>query len=296
MMKKLLHEPLMHFLVAGALLFLFYGYTDRSDKPNDAQINVGSAQIERIQTAWEKQWRRLPTDKELQRLIEQFIQEEVLYREALALGLEKDDTIIRRRLAQKMRFLIQDIADQNQPKEADLKAFFEENQELFKSPARISFTHVYFNPDRRGAAAVEDARQVIESLKANSVDRAPDRGDPFMLHHDYVEISQQQATRLFGRQFAENLFTFRPGPWQGPIRSGYGIHLVRILEYVPARMPEFAEVVDRVRQDYKDRQRRKANDEAIKNLKARYRIVIDTKAVKRGGSQAALLTPSGGPS
>ena len=123
-MKKLLREPLVHFLVAGAILFVFYGYKGRNDKPDDARITVGPAQIQRIQAAWEKQWRRLPTDEELQKLIEQFIQEEVLYREALALGLENDDTIVRRRLAQKMKFLIQDIADQRQPTEGELKALF----------------------------------------------------------------------------------------------------------------------------------------------------------------------------
>lgn len=293
MMKKLLREPLIHFLVAGALLFLFYGYVGGSDnKPEGAQVTVGPAQIERIQAAWEKQWHRLPTEEELQRLIEQFVQEEVLYREALSLGLEKDDTIVRRRLAQKMRFLIQDIADQRQPEEAELTAFFHENREKFKSPPRISFTHVYFNADRRGAATVEDARQVLASLEENGVERAPDHGDPFMLHHDYVEITQQEAARLFGRRFAEDLFASNPGPWQGPLRSGYGIHLVRIVEFVPARMPEFSEVEDRVRQEFMDIQRRKANQEAIKSLKARYRIVIDREALKEEGLQAAALETS----
>lgn len=285
-MKKLLHEPLLHFVVVGVLLFLFYGYVGESDKTNDAQIIVGSAEIERMQTAWEKQWRRLPTGEELQNLIEQFIQEELLYREALTLGLEKDDTIIRRRLAQKMKFLIQDIADQRQPAEAELTAFFDENREQFKSPAQISFTHVYFNPDRRGAKAVEDAYQVLENLKESSFEQGPDHGDPFMLHHDYVEISQQEAARLFGRQFAEDLFKLRPGSWQGPIRSGYGIHLVRVKEYVPARVPNFSEVKDRVHQEYMDRQRRKTNEEALRDLKTRYRIEVDAEAVKQGGSQA----------
>ena len=114
-----------------------------------------------------------------------------------------------------------------------------------------------------------------------------------MLHHDYVEISQQEAARLFGQQFAENLFTLRPGLWQGPISSGYGTHLVRIVEYVPERVPQFAEVADHVRQEFKDSQRRKANDEAIKNLKTRYRIEIDAEAMKRGGSQAGYTETFG---
>lgn len=292
-MKAIFREPLLHFLIIGALLFVLYGYVGDDSEPDNASIVVGKARIERIQTAWEKQWRRLPTEDELEKLVEQFVQEEVLYREALAMGLEKDDTIVRRRLAQKTRFLIQDIADQNQPEEADLKAFFEEGRDLYKTPARMSFTHVYFNSDRRGAAAIEDARQVLGGLNTADVDRAPDRGDPFMLHYDYVEVSQQEAMRLFGTRFADELFALRPGSWQGPIRSGYGIHLVRISEYVPERMPEFSEVVERVRQEYLDRQRRKANEDAIKSLKARYKIEIDVEAMKREGAQTTSLESSG---
>ena len=292
-MKRLLREPLVHFLAAGALLFVYYGFAGGGDKPDDARIVVGAAQIERIQDAWSKQWRRLPTEAELQGLIEEFIQEEVLYREALALGLEADDSIIRRRLAQKMRFLIQDIADQNRPEQVELLAFFEERREQFQSPAFISFTHVYFNPDQRGADAAHDARRVLDGLNASGVTRAPEHGDLFMLHRDYVEISQQEASRLFGREFAESVFALRPGSWQGPIRSGYGIHLVRVSAYVPARMPEFAEVEERVRLEYMESQRRKANEAAIEGLKARYRITVDLEAAKRAGSAATPRTPAG---
>lgn len=294
-MKNLLKEPLFHFLLIGLGLFFIFDLTGQQHRAgsNDASIVVGTAQIERIQDVWEKQWRRQPTEKELHGLIERFIQEEVLYREALAIGLEKDDTIIRRRLVQKMRFLIQDIADQNQPEEAELKAFFEENREQFKSLARISFAHIYFNPDHRGATAVKDALQVLDNLKANNIERASGHGDPFMLQHDYVEITRQEASRLFGSSFADDLFALRSGPWQGPIRSGYGIHLVRVGAYIPAHMPEFTEVKDRVRQEYIDIQRRKSNDKAIKDLKARYRIVIEEDSLKEAGIQATSLAQSG---
>ncbi len=290
-MKTLLREPLVHFLVAGTLLFVLYGYWGDDVEFDKAQITVSSAQIEQIRGAWKKQWRRPPTEQELQNLIEKFIEEEVLYREALAMGLEKDDIIVRRRLAQKMRFLIQDIADQSQPNEDQLKAFYEATREPYRMPARVSFTHVYFSPDRRDAAVVKDARDALEKLKTSGVERAPDRGDPFMLHHDYADISRPEAARLFGGTFADNIFGLKPGQWQGPIRSGYGVHLVRVSDYVPSRVPEFAEVKERVQQAYTNAQRRKANKAAIKELKVRYGIVIDKKAMTSRDKQASASTP-----
>lgn len=292
-MKKILREPLLHFLLAGAILFVVWGYWGNDSEPDNEQIIVGSAQIEQIKDAWEIQWRREPTEEELDSLIEQFIEEEALYREALAMGLEKDDTIIRRRLAQKMRFLIQDITDQNQPKEAELNVFFKKSQEQFRSPARISFTHIYFNQDQRENTALKDAGEVLVRLQSSNPERAPELGDPFMLNHAYAEITQQETAKLFGKTFAEELFTLASGSWQGPIRSGYGIHLVRLVDHTPSRIPEFSEVASQVREEYINVQRQKANEEAISALKDRYEIVVDVDALKRKGSQGASLSPSG---
>ncbi len=281
-MKKILREPLSHFLIAGMILFGFWGtWGDRSELDSD-RIRVGSARIEQIKTAWKKQFSRAPTEKELDNLIEQFVQEEVLYREALALGLEKEDSIVRRRLAQKMRFLIQDVSDRDLPQEAELNEFFEKNRQRFRSPARISFTHIYFNRDRRGNNALNDAENMLIGLQASHRERAPEKGDPFMLNHDYVRVSRQETTRLFGKAFAKGLFVLKSGPWQGPIPSSYGVHLVRIAEHIPARLPEFSEVAERVRQEFINNRRRKANEEAIKKLKEGYKIVIDPNA--GGGS------------
>jgi hypothetical protein len=292
-MKKILREPLLHFLVAGMILFVFWGYWGDNSEPDSEQIIVGSAEIERIEDTWKTQWRREPTEEELESLIERFIEEEVLYREALAMGLEKEDTIIRRRLAQKMQFLIQDIADQSQPDEAELNVFFEESQEQFREPARISFTHIYFNQDQPKNTGLRDAGEALVKLQSSALERAPEQGDPFMLNHDYAKITQRETAKLFGKTFAEELFTLTPGPWQGPIRSGYGIHLVRVVDYIPSRIPEFSEVAEQVRQGYINMRRQKANEEAIKALMDRYEIVIDVNASKREGSQTAALSPSG---
>ena len=127
-MKTVLREPLLQFLVAGLILSVFWGAWGNNPGSDNEQIIVGSARIEQIKSAWKKQWRRQPTEQELESLIEKFVQEEVLYREALNMGLEEDDSIIRRRLAQKMQFLIKDIADRKPPEEAELMAFFNQNR------------------------------------------------------------------------------------------------------------------------------------------------------------------------
>lgn len=274
-MKKVLREPLLHFLIIGVILFALWGVWGDNAESDREQITVDSARIGQIRDTWKKQWRREPTEKELKSLIARFILEEVLYREALNMGLEKEDSIIRRRLAQKMQFLIQDIADRKPPEEAELKAFFNQNPERYQSPARISFTHVYFNRERRKNTILNDAREALVGLQTRNPERAPEKGDPFMLNLDYVRVSKQETARLFGKSFAEDLFALKPGPWQGPIQSGYGVHLVRLVEHIPARLPEFSEVAGRVRQEYIIDQRRKANKETVRALKDRYKIVIE---------------------
>jgi peptidyl-prolyl cis-trans isomerase C len=274
-MKKLLREPLLHFLLIGILLFLFWSIWGRASDVGSDRIIVDTSQVNRIKDAWSAQWKRSPTPSELENLIQEYIQEEILYREAVAMGLDNEDTIVRRRLAQKMRFLIQDVADRQQPDEKALRDFFSDNQVLFRQPARVSFTHIFFSQDRRAGKALIDARSTLEKLRTSKKQRAPALGDPFMLNYDYAQVTQQEAAKLFGQYFAEQLFDLQPGKWQGPIRSGYGIHLVRLVDVIPARTPDFTEVVKQVSEQYAAYQRQKMNDAAMKQLRNRYEIIID---------------------
>ena len=175
-----------------------------------------------------------------------------------------------------MQFLIQDVADRRQPEEAELKEFFYKNREQFQSPVRISFSHVYFTQDHRGQAALKKVEDVFKKLQTDNPQRAPELGDPFMLNYDYVKISQPKTAGLFGNAFADQLFKLRPGSWHGPIRSGYGIHFVRLLDFIPVRNPDYSEVAEHVRREYVSLQRKKANTEAIKVLKDRYKIGVET--------------------
>ncbi|MDH3809589.1 MAG: peptidylprolyl isomerase, partial [Desulfuromonadales bacterium] len=265
--------PLLHFLVIGVVIFAVFSIANKEEAAvGGNKIVVSSAETERLSDAWSKRMNRPPTEIELQGLIEAFIKEEVYYREALALGLDQDDTIIRRRLMQKMEFLSNDLAELDQPDESALNKYFLENQEKYRLPAQISFTHIYFSIDKRGARALEDSKRVLTEL---DVPRAPERGDSFMMEYDFVKETPSEVARSFGSGFAEQLFTLETNTWQGPVASGYGFHLVRISEKIDARMPELASVIDKVRTDFMFEQRQKINKEIYEKFKARYEIVIE---------------------
>jgi peptidyl-prolyl cis-trans isomerase C len=277
-MKKLFKEPLIHFLVIGALIFVIFAVVNKEEIAVDGRkIIVSAGDMERLSASWSKKWNRSPTEQELDGLVESYIREEVYYREALALGLDQDDTILRRRLMQKMEFLSNDLADLNNPDETALNDYFLANSDKYELPARISFTHVYFSPDKHGNRIFDDAGKVLTDIQASAtpVSRAPDQGDPFMLQYDYTLETPFEVARLFGQGFAEQIFQTETDNWQGPIESGYGLHLVRINEKVDARMQELGAVIDKVRTDFMFEQRQKTNKAIYERFKERYEIVVE---------------------
>lgn len=274
---KWYREPLVHFLGIGALLFgLFALLNDDASSIDANRIEITASNVERLREVWSKQWNRQPTETELKGLINSHIREEVLYREGLALGLDKNDTIIRRRLAQKMEFLFEDLAIQGEPTEENLKAYFDRNKDKYRLPARVSFSHIYFNVDRRGQAAYGNAKRLLKRLRSNgsSPVRVSDQGDRFMLGYDYAQKTQQEVANVFGRQFTEKLFKTQKGIWQGPIESGYGIHLVRVHDRIESQLPVIEKVRDNVQRDFLAERRRVTNKTIYEQLKARYEIVV----------------------
>jgi parvulin-like peptidyl-prolyl isomerase len=273
--RSLLREPLLHFLAIGALLFVVYGIVSDGDRADDElRIEITAEDIAYLREVWHQQWRRAPTAWELQRLIDDRIREEILYREAIALSLDADDTIIRRRLAQKMQFLAEDLASQIEPSEEQLLAFYHDNHDKLTDPAQFSFTHIYFSRDQRGDKAAADAELVRRELLDSAVERAPERGDRFMLESDFETLTERQVARLFGNEFAREVFQLTPDEWAGPVKSGYGLHLVRIFDTEPARLPEFEEIRSQVTNLYLDDLRRRTNEEVYERLKSRYEIII----------------------
>ena len=216
MLKKWLREPLLHFLLIGAALFILYGLQNNQPASNENRIVISEADIDRLLSLWEKKWQRLPTQSELDGMIEAQIREEVFYRESLAMGLDQNDAIVRRRLAQKVEFIFSDLASQTQPSETELTDYLAQHADKFEIPARISFQQIYLNTDKRGEQALADAKVLLNSLSQHksSID-IPAAGDPFMFGQSYEELTGHGVARQFGKEFSSALFKLSPGAWQG---------------------------------------------------------------------------------
>lgn len=261
-------SPLLHFAVLGSAAFVLHGLVLGPGRPDSTRIEVSSKDIQRMRAMWTAQWKRPPTEGELQGLIDASVRQEILYREALALGLDEGDTVIRRRLAQKVELLADDLASRTEPTREELSRYFEEHRDAYTLPARVSFSHIYFSVDRRGDRAEADAEEALKH---------PDdaQGDPFMLQRDYPSRTEREVGELFGTEFAKNLFELEPGEWHGPIASSYGVHLVLVRARTEARQPELSEVSHRVRADLMAERRREAKEALVTSLRERYEIVVD---------------------
>lgn len=280
---KLLREPLLHFFALGAVLFLVYALvSDVFTSDAGRRIEITEAEIELLAETWQRQWQRPPTEEELRGLVQARVREEVLYREALAVGLDQNDAVVRRRMVQKMELLSEDLALLADPTDPELQAFFQERLEDYRVPPLIAFSHVYFNPDRRGATVEEDARRALSELRAQTPPprTASELGDRFMLQYDYPLLSPLEVQQQFGARFAEALVELEPG-WHGPIVSGYGLHLVNVRERVESRIPEYAEIRDRLVTDYNRMRSERAKNALYEGLSANYEVEIDDEALRR---------------
>jgi parvulin-like peptidyl-prolyl isomerase len=275
--RRWLREPLLHFLLAG--LALFAGYRalnpDGGGREPSGRIEISDDDVQQLALAWRAQWQRPPTADEMRGLLDDRIREEILYREALALGLDKGDTIVKRRLAQKMAFLAEDISSLRDPSAAALRAWFDKNRERFAQPGRVSFRHLYFSPDRRGEQARAGATQALAALagKPGNV-RTAGLADKFMAQDYYVERDPEQVAEVFGVKFAQELVRLKPDRWQGPLESGLGWHLVFVEAIAPGRTPAFEEVEAAVKAEWIEAQRAEMRERAFDAMKARYEVVL----------------------
>jgi peptidyl-prolyl cis-trans isomerase C len=276
--RRWLHEPLLHFLVIAGALFAIYEILHPSSRGEAAskRIELTVDDLRQLEIAFTAQWHRPPTPKEATGLVEGRVREEILFREALALGLDKEDTIVRRRMAQKMEFLAEDLASIRVPTKEELQTWFEKNSQRFAQPPRAAFRHLYFSPDRRGQNARGDAARALEKLSAadEGSPEAAALADRFMYQNYYGDRSPEQLSKEFGPKFAWALFQLAPGSWRGPIESGFGWHLVWIESIIPERLPAFEEVEDDVKEawtaDWRDEVKRKA----YLTMRSQYDIVL----------------------
>ena len=277
-LRTLLREPLVYFLLIGIVLFAAYRYVEggRGGTEQSKQIQLTIEDLQRLDLLFQSQWRRQPTAEELRRMVENQVQEEVLYREALAMGLDKDDTIVRRRMAQKMQFLAEDVASAHQPTTAELKAWFEENSDKFRLPSRVGFRHLYFSPDRRGRRAQEDAGRALARLAGQPEDSklAASLADSFMFQDYYADRTPEQLGREFGPQFGQAVGRLQPGSWQGPIESGFGWHLVFVHSVIPGRLPAFEEIEGDVKSAWLGERKEEAWRKAYDAMRAKYTVLL----------------------
>ena len=268
-MKRWLREPLFHFMLLGAMLFAISQWVQPARGPaaSSLQIQLSLDQLSQIALVFQSQFGREPTDEEFRHLIELKVQEEILYREALALGLDKDDSIVKRRMAQKMQFLAEDVAASREPTSTELKSWFQENGEKFAMPGRISFRHLYFSPDRRGKQTRADAARALARQETRSADR-------FMFADHYRDRTPEDLSKEFGPQFVQALQKLPTGSWQGPVESGYGWHLVYVDTLVPGRVPAFEEVEGEVKTAWLGEQKKLAWEKAYRDMRARYTVML----------------------
>ncbi len=288
-MRRVLREPLVHFLLIGAVLFGLYGLAppgQRTAAAPSKEIRLSDGEIAQLTQLFQSQWRRLPTPQELQRMVENKVQQEILYREALAMGLDRDDEIVKRRMAQKMQFLAEDLAAAREPTTDELRSWFEKNSARFAQPSRLSFRHLYFAPDRRGARARDDAQQALAKLAGQPVDTpiASSLADPFMFQDYYRDRAPDFLGKEFGPPFALAVAQLAPGSWQGPIESGFGWHLVFVDTVIPGRIPAFEEVEANVRSTWLGEQKALAWETSYKQMRASYTVLLPAPP----GSSAAL--------
>ena len=275
-MKAFFKEPLVHFLAIGAALFLFFHFSSGSAGPGGQRIVITAGQIEHLAAGYTRAWQRPPTEAELKGLVDDWVREEVAVRQAMATGLDRDDTVIRRRLRQKLEFLVEDSVEAAPPTDAELQAWLVQHAEHFRTEPRVAFCQVFVSRERRGAAAEADAAALLAQLsQAGGVGGCEAFGDPTMLPREIALSTPRDIERLFGPGFAQLLERFAPGTWGGPLKSSYGLHLVRVHERVDSVLPELAGVRPLVEREFLAERRSRQLAAMYEGLLAKFTVVVE---------------------
>ncbi len=279
---KILREPLLHFLFLGAVMFGAYQFVaDQKFSGNELrqEIVVSEGQIDALKLGFEKVWQRLPTQQEMERLLQGHIREEIMYREALAMGLDRNDSIIRRRLQQKLEFLSEDIANLEVPDGEQLEAFLAANPDRFRRQSTFSFRQIYFNTSERGDQTQTDAELMLNELANHFIDedRIAQAGDRLRMIQDSFQNAREiEIQRELGSEFVQGLNSLPTGSWQGPIESGFGLHLVYIESYHPGVVPPLNEIREVVVSEWNLKKREQMNEAFYTALRENYIITVET--------------------
>lgn len=273
----MLKEPLLHFLLLGGLIFVLYGFLNRnSENLQGNTIVIQDSDVQRLAKAYQQSWNRMPDTATLQKLIDNEIESEMLYREALRLNLDHNDEIIRRRLKQKYEFLVKDLAVSAAPTDEELKQFYNDNASNYQSSERLSFHQIYFSPDLR-SNPLEDAKMFYEQIKSKPIEdiATSKNGDAFHLQHFYGNRDFAAIRQAFGKDFANAIFENPQIGWLMPVASGYGIHVVYISNISKGKVVAFEQVKEQVLQDWQQEKLASYNKNLLDNLEKQYEIVYD---------------------
>lgn len=289
-MKSFLREPLVHFLLIGVALFLLFKAVSDPVGPQSSRIFITNGQIDNLKARFVKTWQRQPTGKELQGLINGHVREEILYREALALGLDKDDGVVRRRMTQKLELMSDDIAGITIPSDEDLQNFIENHPELFRIEPQVAFSQIYIDVAKRGLAADTEAERLLALL--SDTESKPDLdtvGDSLMLPGTFKLVPVSEIAKTFGEKFSLELITCTEGQWVGPIQSGYGLHLVLVTDRIAGRLPELEEVRETVEWEWNSVHKKMVRENIYKNLREKYTIEFEEPATSADSIQAVSV-------
>lgn len=276
MLRKFLREPLVHFLALGTAIFLLFHFAPGRGGTDGGRIVVTGGKIDQLVTGFSRTWQRPPNQQELDALVEDHIREEVIYREALAMGLDKDDTIIRRRMRQKLEFLTEDASSAVPPTDQDLQSWLDAHPDEFQTEQRIAFSQVYFNPGRRGESASAAASNALAQLNGGGTRIAASAlGDTTLLPRELQLSRIDEIASVFGGEFARDIAQLEPGRWVGPVQSSYGWHLVRVSERAEARSRPLADVRVAVQREWLVARRRDILDATYRKLRDKYAVTVE---------------------
>lgn len=286
MKSALLREPLLHFLVLGAALFGLFHMLDNKKADTPTRILISSARIANLADGFARTWQRPPSREELQGLVDDYVRDEVFYREGRAAGLDRDDVIIRRRVRQKMEFFAEDMSAA-EPSEAQLADYLASNADRFKTEDRFTFRQVFLSATRRPRTIDRDSRNVADILShADPAADATALGDPFLLGEEFRALSQNEVAATFGDGFAKDLSAMAPRRWQGPMSSSFGQHFVFISERTSGNLPPLDTVRAAVRREWWNERRIEAEQKLYASLRQRYDIVVEMPPDKSAQADA----------
>lgn len=281
MLKRIAREPLVHFLALAALIFCAHNLLADKALQSPDRIVISQARIAQLSGLFQKAWQRPPAAEELKGLVDAFVKEEIYYREAIALGLDQDDTVIRRRLQQKLQF-ISGGTPTAPPSDTDLQAYLDKHRDRYASEPVATFKQIYFNPQTRSQVIEQDIAGVLASLTANQDSDSPELGDATMLPPRMQAARHQEIAQTFGADFATSVQDAPSGRWSGPVRSSYGLHLIFVSSKQPGRAPKLEEVRAAVLRDWTDEKRKANEEEVLEAFKKKYRIEIEAAEPEAG--------------